>query len=115
MPALCIATVGLYAYSALRTRKLKSQHWPTYAVAAAMTIAMVPFTWVFMAPTNNVLFSWEETATAGELVADLRVVQTVVATWAWLHLVRSVFPLIGVIVGFAGIMQERRPQWASGN
>ncbi|EED18966.1 conserved hypothetical protein [Talaromyces stipitatus ATCC 10500] len=107
MPVLCIATVGLYGYSSLRLKGWNSQHWTTYAAAAATTIAMVPFTWVFMAPTNNILFGWEEMATAGAPVAELDAVRKVVVKWAWLHLARSVFPLIGVIVGFTGILQER--------
>ncbi|KAG9230001.1 hypothetical protein BJ875DRAFT_488394 [Amylocarpus encephaloides] len=108
MPALCIGTVGLYGYSALKRRASESQQEAAYAVAAATTIAMVPFTWIFMAPTNNILFGWEEMATAGTSVAELSAVQDVVVKWAWLHLARSVFPLIGAILGFTEILQERR-------
>lgn len=110
MPGLCIATVGLYGYSSLRLKGWNSQHWTTYAAAATTTIAMVPFTWLFMTPTNNILFGWEEMATAGAPVAELEAVRKVVVKWAWLHLARSVFPLIGVIVGFTGFLQERRPE-----
>lgn len=63
-----------------------------------------------MTPTNNILFGWEEMATAGAPVAELEAVRKVVVKWAWLHLARSVFPLIGVIVGFTGFLQERRPE-----
>ncbi|KAB8304584.1 hypothetical protein EYC80_003963 [Monilinia laxa] len=107
MPAVCIGTVGLYGYSALNRRASESQEWAIYTVAAAITITMVPFTWIFMAPTNNILFGWEELATAETSVEELNIVQEVVVKWAWLHLARSAFPLIGAILGFKGILQER--------
>ncbi|KAH6692173.1 hypothetical protein DL95DRAFT_316528 [Leptodontidium sp. 2 PMI_412] len=108
MPALCIGTVGLYGYSAMKGRASESRQWLAYAVAAATTIAMVPFTWIFMAPINDILFGWEETATAGTFAAELGAVRKVVVKWAWLHLVRSAFPLIGAALGFRTILRERR-------
>ncbi|ESZ98978.1 hypothetical protein SBOR_0636 [Sclerotinia borealis F-4128] len=107
MPGLCVGTVGLYGYSALKGRTSKSQQWRTYAFAAAITIAMVPFTWIFMAPTNNILFGWEKMATTKTSGEELSSVQEVVVKWAWLHLARSVFPFIGAVLGFTGILQER--------
>ncbi|KAF2111955.1 hypothetical protein BDV96DRAFT_602435 [Lophiotrema nucula] len=104
MPALCVATVGLYGHAALCDQRQR----PKYSAAAATTLAMVPFTWVVMAPTNNILFGWETEATARIITSgvDLKAVQAIVVRWAWLHLARSVFPVVGVFLGFRAILQE---------
>jgi hypothetical protein len=105
MPALCVATCGLYGYTAL-SKHLNRKPWLIFIVAGAVTMAMVPFTWVMMAPTNNALFRLEALATASTSAADLSAVQEIVVRWSWLHIVRSLFPLAGVFLGFTGILQE---------
>lgn len=104
MPAVCVATCGLYGYAALSKRALLRREWLLYAVAGVTTISMVPFTWAMMAPTNNILFGMEASTTAS--VADLGAVQELVVRWAWLHAVRSLFPLAGVIVGLTSVLIE---------
>ncbi|KAI9681074.1 MAG: hypothetical protein M1822_007148 [Bathelium mastoideum] len=106
MPAACVATCGLYGYAALCKRTANRKQWLIYAASGAMTSAMVPFTWAAMAPTNNVLFRLEVSATSSTSAADLRAVQELLVKWAGLHIVRSVFPLLGAILGLAGILQE---------
>jgi hypothetical protein len=105
MPALAVGTTSLYTYIALGKLN-NSKHWSRYLLAGATTIAMVPFTWVFMSPTNNTLFKLEETATAALSVADLRDVRVLLGTWSWLHMIRSIFPLVGTILGFTGLLRE---------
>ena len=106
MPAVCIATCGLYGYTAISKSASNRKQWRNYTVAGATTIAMVPFTWVVMAPTNKDLFRLEALATASTSVAELSVVQELVARWARLHVVRSIFPLVGAILGFTGVLQD---------
>jgi hypothetical protein len=105
MPALCVGTFGLYQYTALHNYR-NNGNWLLYAVAGATTIAMVPFTWVFMAPTNNVLFGLDKSATESMAVETLVSVQEIVVKWSWLHILRSLFPLVGVLLGFRGILRE---------
>jgi hypothetical protein len=102
MPALGVATSGLYAYTAIRNRA----HRQTYSLAALATIAMVPLTWIVMAQTNNTLFHLDGLVTAGTSVAELEVVQQILIRWSWLHSFRCLFPLAGVILGFAGLLRE---------
>ncbi len=64
MPVLCIATCGLYGSAIVARRKAKRK----YALAIASTIAMVPFTWLAMAPTNNILFGLEKASRSGRLL-----------------------------------------------
>lgn len=108
MPALCVGTCGLYGFTVLSNSR-NGKHYLRYILAGATTLAMVPFTWVFMAPTNNILFGWEEaSAKDSPLMIELSVVQDIVMKWAWLHVVRSLFPFLGMILGFSGLLQELR-------
>jgi hypothetical protein len=106
MPALCVATCGLYAYTAMN-KPYNSNQRQIYVAAAATTFAMVPFTWAAMAPTNNTLFQLDGAVEATKAIEELSIVQEIVVRWAWLHLFRSVFPFIGVLLGFTGTMRER--------
>lgn len=101
MPALCIATCGLYASAILSKHKASRQ----YALAIAATMSMVPFTWIAMAPTNDILFGLEAASRNGSVV-ELGLVRGLAVKWAWLHVARSVFPLLGTILGFVGLLQE---------
>ncbi|KAK4870172.1 hypothetical protein LT330_005226 [Penicillium expansum] len=104
LPAICIATCGLYGYITLNKRAANRKHWPTYAAAGVTTLAMVPFTWVLMTPTNNTLFGLEKASS--ETAEDLGAVRRLVVTWSWLHVTRSLFPLLGAIVGFRGLLHD---------
>lgn len=107
LPAFCIATCSLYAYASFSRRGTGRKDWRIYAAAGIATIAMVPFTWVVMTPTNNTLFGLEEAAlVADEAPADLDAVRELVVRWSWLHATRSFFPLIGAIVGFRGLLRD---------
>ncbi|KAA6412020.1 MAG: noranthrone monooxygenase [Lasallia pustulata] len=105
MPAVSVAATGLYGYVALRKRASNRNQWFIYAAAGATTITMVPFTWLMMAPTNTTLFRLEALASATASAVELSTVQELVVRWAWLHVVRSVFPLVGAILGLVGVLQ----------
>lgn len=87
-----------------------------------LTVIMVPFTWVCMSPTNDVLFGLQRESQIGSLnqtqmgsfgnatgagiegegegdVATLEGVTELVVRWGWMHLVRSLFPLAAAVVG----------------
>ena len=109
MPALSVTATGLYAYAALRNRASDRKQWILYAAAGATTIAMVPFTLLMMAPVNNTLLRLEASASASVAtvsVVGLGSVKELVVRWAWLHAIRSVFPLIGGILGLVGVLRE---------
>jgi len=73
-------------------------------MAIASTMAMVSFTWLVMAPTNETLFRLEEATGSGSMV-EPGLVSGLAVRWAWLHVARSLFPLVGAIVGFTGLLQ----------
>ncbi|KAK0729558.1 hypothetical protein B0H67DRAFT_2282 [Lasiosphaeris hirsuta] len=111
LPALCIATVGLYGLTAARRRSDKRPQWTRYALAGLSTVAMVPFTWLIMTPTNDTLFRLEAAALAGSApAAELADVRDLVVHWAWLHATRSLSPLVGAYLGFTNLLGEVRLQ-----
>ncbi|KAJ0107616.1 DUF1772-domain-containing protein [Diaporthe amygdali] len=65
LPGLSVTTCGLYVSAAIGAKNRsgsqrgQSPSPQNYLLAAATTLCMVPFTWLVMAPTNNVLFGLE--------------------------------------------------------
>lgn len=102
-PTTALATFLLYGYTAIAKRGA-GRRWGVFAVAGVTTLIMVPFTRIFMVPTNNTLFRLEaESITAS--VASWSEAQELVTKWSRLHFVRSLFPLAGAVLGFMGIFQ----------
>ncbi|CAG8897937.1 unnamed protein product [Penicillium egyptiacum] len=99
MPAICVATCGLYGYIALNCVQRR-----TYMLAGLCTFTMVPFTWIFMAPTNNDLFHLDGLSTLSSI--ELESVQGIVIRWSWLHLFRCLFPMAGALLGFSRLLQD---------
>lgn len=63
-----------------------------YIAAAALTIGIVPYTFIFMAGTNNTLLKKAESTSDAD-----KEVPALVERWNSLNLGRSVFPLAGAI------------------
>lgn len=101
MPTFAVATALLYGYTCLKRRNA-GKSWTVFAFAAVMTMIMVPFTWVFMAPTNNMLFQLLEGSKTQPLVKSMGEAKELVVKWNWLHVARSLFPLLGAVVGAMG-------------
>lgn len=101
MPALCIATCGFYCAAILGTKSASRK----YIMAIVTTVGMIPFTWLAMSPTNTLLFGLDESSRAGSIV-EQRLVSGLAVRWAWLHVTRSIFPLVGAFLGFTGLLQE---------
>ncbi|BCS19169.1 DUF1772 domain-containing protein [Aspergillus puulaauensis] len=119
LPTISIATAILYFYIAA-CQSSRSKPWRRAALVGVLTVIMVPFTWVCMSPTNDVLFGLQResqirglnqtqiegfgdgNATGAGIegdVATLEGVTELVVRWGWMHLVRSLFPLAAAVVG----------------
>lgn len=100
LPGTALATTALYVSLAARSQR----GWGgVYAAAAVATVAMLPFTWVFMVPTNNRLFELDAGKGHKEAVTvSIGYARELVAYWARLHLFRCGFPLVGVLLGAWG-------------
>ena len=101
MPATAVTTLALYGYTA-RTRQVSGKPWRIWVTAGLVTIAIVPFTLIAMMGTNNSLIQLGRQ----EGVKELRRVQELLGTWNRLHIVRSLFPLAGAIIGWKGMMDN---------
>ncbi|KAL4780402.1 hypothetical protein BJX76DRAFT_351027 [Aspergillus varians] len=86
-PTLCISTCLLYGHSGLGYQA-SGDPWRVYAIAGATTLAMVPFTWIFMQPTNNTLFRAQKLSKDGQELA-IHEARRLLIKWGWLHLARS--------------------------
>ncbi|KAK3402676.1 hypothetical protein B0T20DRAFT_398866 [Sordaria brevicollis] len=78
--------------------------WKLIATAAGLTLSIIPFTLLVMAPTNEELKRLNEMQIEpGPLVSSLREVMELVERWNWLHIVRSMGPVLGCVVGWFGV------------
>jgi hypothetical protein len=98
MPAIAISTLLLYLYTCSRKRAAR-RPWRLLALAGAATISIVPFTWIFMVPTNNELFRLLEASKTEPLVLGISEARKLVVRWTWLHFTRSLLPLAGAAIG----------------
>lgn len=101
MPTIGVSVTSIYAFVALRKDFLKRGPFSIYGMAGATTITMVSFTWFVMAPTNNKLFQLLDTSKV-----ELDVVQNLIVKWACLHVIRSLFPLVGSLLGLVRVWRE---------
>ncbi|KAK7420169.1 hypothetical protein QQZ08_010525 [Neonectria magnoliae] len=101
MPKIAVTTAGAYLYAAYDTRQ-RGGNWKGFVVGAALAVAIVPYTLVFMAGTNDLLH-----AAAKDMGAfSQEEVKKLVGRWGVLNLGRSVLPLVGAGVGLATVLQN---------
>lgn len=105
LPTISIGTGSLFLLAAARNR-LDNKPWITTAAAGIVTVLMVPWTWVFLVPTNNRLFKLEADATAGG-PASLEHAQAMVKFWSGRHLMRSFFPMVGAAIGLTDLLNKK--------
>ncbi|CAN8101324.1 unnamed protein product [Discula destructiva] len=95
------AILAVLGYGYLAYDQGSGGRWGRFAGAAALTLAIVPFTLMFMAPTNQKLFD-VAAGTAG--VVKEGSVEELLVRWKGLNLVRSLWPLAGAVVGLWGLV-----------
>jgi Domain of unknown function (DUF1772) len=101
LPTMAVGTFLLYNYVAVKKRRARKS-WGVFVLAGVMTLSMLPFTWIFMVPTNNELFRLEGVSKAEPLVRGIVEAKELVVKWSWLHLTRSLLPLAGAVMGTVG-------------
>lgn len=98
LPTLAVGTFLLYSYTSVKRRNARKS-WGVSALAGVTTLSMLPFTWIFMVPTNNELFRLEGMSKAEPLVKGIVEAKELVVRWSWLHFTRSLLPLAGAVMG----------------
>jgi hypothetical protein len=104
LPTMAVGTSLLYAYTASTIKKRQSKSddsskWHVLALAALATVSMVPFTWLVMVPTNNELFRLQRESVVNADVMGFEEARGLVVSWSWMHLTRSLLPLVGAVLG----------------
>jgi hypothetical protein len=79
-----------------------------YSAAALLAIGMVPYTMIFMLPTNNKLMAKAEQAAGakGAVAADDKEVIELLGKWSILSGIRSLVPLLGGVVSMAANLHK---------
>lgn len=95
LPTMGAGTCLLYLSAAWRASKGRG----TLTAAALITVALVPFTWVFMGPLSGELFRLQAASTIDPAVIGLEGVRDMVILWSKLHVTPSLMPLVGVLLG----------------
>jgi Domain of unknown function (DUF1772) len=101
LPTLAVGTFLLYSYTSVKKRSAKIS-WRVFALAGVTTLSILPFTWIFVVPTNNELFRLERVSKVEPLVKEIIEAKELVVRWSWLHFTRSLLPLLGVVLGTVG-------------
>ncbi|KAK2024181.1 DUF1772-domain-containing protein [Colletotrichum zoysiae] len=107
LPGLSLATLALYTSGWAMSRGA-GRPWAVYALAGAVTVAMIPFTWVFMVPTNNTLFDLHARSQSAVIVAGIDEAKDLLKRWGLLHLARCLFPLTGAVIGLSRLVGSDR-------
>ncbi|KAI4246713.1 MAG: hypothetical protein L6R42_009811 [Xanthoria sp. 1 TBL-2021] len=100
-PALAI--LGTVSYLFVGRGKYHSKYdsrvWKSFVGAAVATMGIIPFTFIFMKPTNDALLAQTAKTTLSETE-----VRALVEKWASLNLVRSGMLMIGTALGLYGAL-----------
>lgn len=104
-PTIAVASLAAFAYTAY-DRSRRHLDWTRYATAGALTLAIVPFTLIFMHPTNQSLLQVAGGGATAAVVNDDSV-RALITKWAGLNLIRSLLPLGGAVVGLLTLTEER--------
>jgi hypothetical protein len=96
-PPLAVAATAVHIVNAYLNRKSSPNGAKYSAVAAVSTIAIVPFTILFMASTNNELFRREKAALGTSIGVEAGSVE-LVKKWGRLNLTRSLLPAAGALI-----------------
>ena len=106
MPSVAVSTMLLHAATSVQLYAI-GKPWVIFACSGLTSIAIAPFTWTVMEGTNNKLFRLLEQAEDKKAGAmNILEVKRLVKRWSWLHLARSMLPLVGTLLGVAGVLAE---------
>ncbi|KAL3418418.1 hypothetical protein PVAG01_10134 [Phlyctema vagabunda] len=98
-PAAAALACVSYGYATYAQTK-HGKDWRLSTLAGVLTIAIVPFTIIFMSKTNNRLLA----GAAGALVTSTDEARSLLTKWVRLNAIRSLLPLVGGIVGFCNLL-----------
>ncbi|RSM10222.1 hypothetical protein CDV31_007298 [Fusarium ambrosium] len=101
MPKFAVTTALAYLYAAYDARQ-NGHSWKGFVSGAVLTVAIVPYTIVFMSSTNELLHG----AAKGTLQATNEEVAKLIGRWGVLNLGRSLLPLAGTVTAFLALFES---------
>ncbi|PVI02102.1 hypothetical protein DM02DRAFT_653856 [Periconia macrospinosa] len=96
-PKLAV-TSGLIYWSAAWAARERGKTLALYASSGVLTMSMIPFTWLFILRVNSGIFLEIEKDRSGG-PTDLAHAQNLVRRWRKLNIARTLFPIVGAILG----------------
>lgn len=105
LPAISIATLLMYGYIGF-DKWTSGGPWISYAMAGGLTVGIIPFTLIVMLSSNNELFEMDAQIQHDPKATSMKDARTLVAKWSRMHLLRSMFPLAGAVLGFTTLLKE---------
>ncbi|KAF7190652.1 Anthrone oxygenase AgnL2 [Pseudocercospora fuligena] len=104
-PGTAVLTFVLYSRAAWK-RYSTNRSWTLLAIAGVATVSIVPFTLLFMMSTNEALFDLEKESQSATFAGSLESGNELVHRWSRMHLMRSMFPMLGAALGAAAVLSE---------
>jgi Domain of unknown function (DUF1772) len=96
-PPFAVAATITHVFNTYINRNSAFDRAKYSAAAAVSTIAIVPFTMIFLAPTNEELFKREQAARGTATGVELSSLE-LVKKWGRLNLTRAFLPAAGAVV-----------------
>lgn len=95
-PQVAVLSLLGYGFLAYQRSVVEARPgWGNFVGAAVLTLSIVPFTKIFMDPTNQALL----TTADGTSVLGETAVKELLVRWKDLNLTRALFPLAGAAMG----------------
>lgn len=101
MPKLAVTVAVSYAYAAYDSHS-SGGYWKGFLGAAGLTVAIIPFTLLFMNSVNTALIH----AAKGTSTLTITQVSELVSKWGLLNLTRSFLPLTAAVMGFIALLDN---------
>jgi hypothetical protein len=79
-----------------------------YVLAGLPTLFMIPYTIILVFPVNRQMARLKEKAEKEEGSVGVEEVRKSLRGWNRRHVVRSLMPIVGVVVGLGGLLEEIR-------
>lgn len=97
--------VGLLHILAAREQMLRGQSGLLHGVAAATTVGMIPYTWIFMLGVNEKLFRMVREADVAR-ETSWEAVKLWTGRWNTLNAVRALCPIAGAVIGLCEVLRR---------
>jgi hypothetical protein len=108
IPLTAILTTVMHWTYAYRLHSHSNALWSTYALAGLPALAMIPYTVILVFPVNSRIARMKGKAEKHEGSVKVEEVKGLLRSWNGRHVVRSLMPIVGAVVGTGALLEEVR-------